>query len=174
MPEDTGRIFSPSSEFRKVGTILRLGSLVAGIDNHIADSEIRLLENLITQNEKLKETEKRSLHAYMHWRLNTSTNTAGLKKRLEVLNKSEKVAISHILVGVALADGKIDPAEIRQLEKNSTGSLALIKQWSQAIFTAFLPTDCRVRSRRKNSRLKVRLRRNRPRPFLLYRLIAIC
>ena len=112
-----GEDFSPSSEFRKVGTILRLGSLVAGIDNHIADSEIRLLENLITQNEKLKETEKRSLRAYMHWRLNTSTNTAGLKKRLEVLNKSEKVAISHMLVGVALADGKIDPAEIKQLEK---------------------------------------------------------
>ena len=112
-----GEDFSPSSEFRKVGTILRLGSLVAGIDDHIADSEIRLLENLITQNEKLKETEKRSLHAYMHWRLNTSTNTAGLKKRLEVLNKSEKVAISHMLVGVALADGKIDPTEIKQLEK---------------------------------------------------------
>ena len=112
-----GEGFSPSSEFRKVGTILRLGSLVAGIDNHIADSEIELLENLITQNEKLKETEKQSLHAYMHWRLNTSTNTAGLKKRLEVLNKNEKVAISHMLVGVALADGKIDPAEIKQLEK---------------------------------------------------------
>ena len=112
-----GEDFSPSSEFRKVGTILRLGSLVAGIDNHIADSEIELLEGLITQNEKLKETEKQSLHAYMHWRLNTSTNTAGLKKRLEVLNKNEKVAISHMLVGVALADGKIDPAEIKQLEK---------------------------------------------------------
>ena len=112
-----GEDFSPSSEFRKVGTILRLGSLVAGIDNHIADSEIELLGGLITQNEKLKETEKQSLHAYMHWRLNTSTNTAGLKKRLEVLNKNEKVAISHMLVGVALADGKIDPAEIRQLEK---------------------------------------------------------
>ena len=112
-----GEGFSPSSEFRKVGTILRLGSLVAGIDNHIADSEISLLEGLITQNKKLNETEKRSLHAYVHWRLNTSTNTAGLKKRLEVLNKSEKVAISHMLVGVALADGKIDPAEIRQLEK---------------------------------------------------------
>ena len=112
-----GEDFSPSSEFRKVGTILRLGSLVAGIDDHIADSEINLLEGLITQNKKLNETEKRSLHAYVHWRLNTSTNTAGLKKRLEVLNKSEKVAISHMLVGVALADGKIDPAEIRQLEK---------------------------------------------------------
>ena len=116
-PGGHGEDFSPSSEFRKTGTILRLGSLVAGIDNHIADSEIKLLENLITQNEKLEETEKCSLDSYMHWRLNTPANAAGLKKRLEALSESEKIAISHILIGVALADGRIDPAEIKQLEK---------------------------------------------------------
>ena len=112
-----GEDFSPSSEFRKVGTILRLGSLVAGIDDHIADSEISLLENLITQNRKLKEVEKRSLRAYMHWRLNTPASTVGLKKRLETFRKSDKIATSHILIGVALADGRIAPAEIVQLEK---------------------------------------------------------
>ncbi len=116
-PGGHGEDFSPSSEFRKVGTILRLGSLVAGIDNHIADSEIGLLENLVAQNQKLEEIEKHSLNAYMHWRLNTPPNTAGLKRRLEILNKSDKIAISHILIGVALADGRIDPAEITQLEK---------------------------------------------------------
>ncbi|MDE2827429.1 MAG: TerB N-terminal domain-containing protein [Bacteroidota bacterium] len=112
-----GEDFSPSNEFRKIGTILRLGSLVAGIDNHIADSEISLLENLVTQNKKLKEVEKRSLSAYMHWRLNTPASTVGLKKRLETFRKSDKVAISHILIGVALADGRIAPTEIVQLEK---------------------------------------------------------
>ena len=116
-PGGHGEDFSPSSEFRKVGTILRLGSLVAGIDNHIADSEISLLENLVAQNKKLEEIEKRSLNAYMHWRLNSPANAAGLKKRLESLGKSDKIAISHILIGVALADGRIDPAEITQLEK---------------------------------------------------------
>ena len=116
-PGGHGEDFSPSSEFRKIGTILRLGSLVAGIDNHIADSEVKLLEGLITRNEKLEETEKRSLNAYMHWRLNSPANAAGLKKRLEALSESDKIAISHILVGVALADGRIDPAEIKQLEK---------------------------------------------------------
>ena len=90
---------------------------MAGIDNHIADSEISLLENLVTQNKKLKEVEKRSLSAYMHWRLNTPASTVGLKKRLETFRKSDKVAISHILIGVALADGRIAPTEIVQLEK---------------------------------------------------------
>jgi hypothetical protein len=40
-----------------------------------------------------------------------------LKARLETLGKTEKAAVSRILVGVAMADGKIDPEEIKQLEK---------------------------------------------------------
>ena len=112
-----GESFSPSNEFRKVGTILRLGTLVAAIDDHISDSEVSLLKELISQNDWLTETERRSLDAYMIWRLNTAPNMSGLKKRLAALSASEKVAISYILIGVALADGKIDPAEINQLEK---------------------------------------------------------
>ena len=112
-----GESFSPSNEFGKVGTILRLGTLVAAIDDHISDSEVSLLKELISQNDQLTETERRSLDAYMIWRLNTAPNMSGLKKRLAALSASEKVAISYILIGVALADGKIDPAEINQLEK---------------------------------------------------------
>ena len=112
-----GDDFSPSHTFRKVATILRLGALVARIDEHVDEAEVSLLEDLITENERLTETERRSLRAYMHWRLSTPANMNGLKKRLEMLDSEEKIAVSHILVGVALADGKIDPAEIKQLEK---------------------------------------------------------
>ena len=112
-----GESFSPSGEFRKVGTILRLGALVAATDDHVSDSEVRALKDVISQDSRLTETEKRSLDAYMLWRLNTPANMSGLKKRLDLLSANEKVAISHILVSVALADGKIDPAEIKQLEK---------------------------------------------------------
>lgn len=116
-PGGHGESFSPTSEFRKVGTILRLGTLVAATDDHVSDSEVNALKRVISQNSRLTETEKRSLDAYMLWRLNTPANMSGLKKRLDLLSASEKVAISHILIGVALADGKIDPAEIKQLEK---------------------------------------------------------
>jgi hypothetical protein len=36
---------------------------------------------------------------------------------VELLGKTEKAAVSRILVSVAMADGKIDPEEIKQLEK---------------------------------------------------------
>lgn len=112
-----GKDFSPSPTFRKVATILRLGALVARTDEHVDEAEVELLRNLIAGEERLTETEKRSLRAYLHWRLNTPANMSGLKRRLEVLDSEEKIAVSHILVRVALADGKIDPAEIKQLEK---------------------------------------------------------
>ncbi len=112
-----GEGFNPSGEFRKVGTVLRLGALVAATDDHVSDSEVSALKGVIAENSRLSETEKRSLDAYMLWRLNSPANMTGLKKRLDLLSSSEKVAISHILVSVALADGRIDPAEIRQLEK---------------------------------------------------------
>ncbi len=116
-PGGHGESFSPSSEFRKVGTILRLGCLVAITDDHVSDSEVKALKDVISQDSRLTVTEKRSLDAYMLWRLNTPADMSGLKKRLDLLSASEKVAISHILVGVALADGKIEPEEVKQLEK---------------------------------------------------------
>ncbi len=112
-----GDNFSPSHAFRQMTTILRMGAMVAGIDSHIDDSEVSVLKNLITQNNQLTETDMRSLYAYMHWRLNTPANMLGLKACVQNINKHEKTMISHILISVALADGKINPAEIKQLEK---------------------------------------------------------
>jgi tellurite resistance protein len=118
--------FKPSHAFNQVGTILRLGAMVASIDGHIDSAEIDLLEKLIAEDKQLKAGEKASLKAYLHWRLNTQVNMTGLKARLESISDREKAAISHILVGVALADGSVDSTEIKQLEKLYT-SLGLDK-----------------------------------------------
>lgn len=112
-----GPDFNPGKEFNHVGTILRLGSIVATIDGRVDDVEVSALDRLIADNSRLSDTEKKSLHAYLHWRLNTRPDMSGLKNRLQHLNDPEKSAISHILVDVALADGKIEPTEIKQLRK---------------------------------------------------------
>lgn len=112
-----GPDFNPSFEFNHVGTILRLGSMVATIDGRVDDIEVSVLDKLIADDSYLSDTERKSLHAYLHWRLNTRPDMSGLKNRLQRFNDREKSAISHILVGVALADGKIEPTEIKQLRK---------------------------------------------------------
>ena len=112
-----GLNFRPSHLFNQVGTILRLGAMVATIDDHVDNSEIFVLERLIFDDPELSTVEKKSLHAYLNWRLNTSKNLSGLKACLESISSKEKLAVSQILVTVALADGKIESSEIKQLEK---------------------------------------------------------
>ncbi len=115
--EGHGKYFEPSKAFSEMGMALRLGSMVATIDSHVDHAELNLLTQLIDHDTNISPTEKRSLHAYLVWRLNTPSNITGLKARVELLGKTEKAAVSRILVGIAMADGKIDPEEIKQLEK---------------------------------------------------------
>lgn len=115
--EGHGKYFEPSKAFSEMGMALRLGTMVATIDSHVDQAELHLLTQLIDHDTNLSPTEKRSLHAYLVWRLNTLSNVTGLKARVELLGKTEKAAVSRILVSVAMADGKIDPEEIKQLEK---------------------------------------------------------
>jgi len=115
--EGHGKYFEPSKAFSEVGMVLRLGAMVATIDSHVDQAELISLTQLIDHDANLSPAEKRSLHAYLVWRLNTPSNATGLKGRVKLLGKTEKAAVSRILVGVAMADGKIDPEEIKQLEK---------------------------------------------------------
>ena len=112
-----GKYFKPSKAYSEMGMTLRLGAMVATIDSHVDQAELNLLTQLIDHDINLSLTEKKSLHVYLLWRLNTPSNITGLKARLDTLGKTEKAAVSRILVGVAMADGRIDTEEIKQLEK---------------------------------------------------------
>lgn len=112
-----GENFSPSKTFNEIGMTLRLGAMVASIDSHVDQTESILLKQLIDQNPNLSTIEKRSLHYYLVWRLNTPSNVRGLKARLRRSSVEERTAVSHILIKVALADGKIEIEEIKQLER---------------------------------------------------------
>ncbi|WP_417566618.1 TerB N-terminal domain-containing protein [Marinobacter sp.] len=116
----------PSDTFNEVGMALRLGAMVAKIDDHVHEAEVNVLENLINNRSELTEPGKASLHAYLTWRLNSPQNSASLKKQIENLSQDGKHGISKILVSVALADGRISPDEIKQMEKLYT-SLGLDK-----------------------------------------------
>lgn len=116
-PHGHGVDFRPSKEFRAVGTILRLGAMVSQINQDLSPAEEATLQNLIQDTRELTNIEKDSLLAFLHWCLRTPQGTAGLKQGLAEVSTAEKTVISHILISVALADGCIDPKEVKQLEK---------------------------------------------------------
>lgn len=115
--EGHGPDFQPSHSYNQLGTILRLGAMVATVDNHIHDNEVHVLESLIDKDKLLTPTEVSSLKAYLHWRLQASKSVAGLKAKLDQLSSREKEGISKILLNVARADSKIESSEIKELEK---------------------------------------------------------
>lgn len=116
-PHGHGVDFRPSKEFRKVCTILRLAAMVSHIDKDLSLAEEVTLQRLIQDNRELNSREKDSLLAFLHWCINTPQGAAGLKQRLTEMSEAEKIAISHILISVAYADGRIEPKEIKQLER---------------------------------------------------------
>ncbi|MFU2319160.1 TerB N-terminal domain-containing protein [Rahnella sp. PCH160] len=114
---EPGENLIPSSGFASVSVALRLGAQMAQADSDIDESERGLLQRIIDNNHTLSAVEKRSLHAYLVWRLNMQANVAGLKARIDQISVQERASIGEIIVSVACADGKITPTEIRQLEK---------------------------------------------------------
>ena len=108
---------SISSNFSKLLLFIRLAVLIAQADTVLHEKERNLVNELIDQDEKLYENEKISLQSFFLWCMNSPNNTAGLKQQIETMNDSNKSHFRKILIQIALADGKIESAEIKQLEK---------------------------------------------------------
>ncbi|MDP2716917.1 MULTISPECIES: TerB N-terminal domain-containing protein [Chromatiaceae] len=121
-----GAFFESTPAFHEVMLALRLGAMVAAIDGVIALDEERALRRIIEHDDKLSPTEKNSLSAYLTWRLNSPANTAGLSARIEQLNETQIQFLKKFIISIALADGKVDAHEIKQIEKLYT-SLGLDK-----------------------------------------------
>ena len=112
-----GEFFEPSSAFNQVSLWMRLGAMVATIDGIVDQDEKMTLQKLLEHDDRLSPSEKRSLNAYLTWRLNTPANTAGLKARIEQLNSPQIDSLKKFMISIALSDGKVDSSEIKQIEK---------------------------------------------------------
>ena len=109
--------FEPSSSFYQVSLAMRLGAMVATINGYVDKREVDTLLTLLNQDSQLTTIEKDSLRAYLLWQLNTPANMAGLKAILADLDAQYIGFISRFIITVALANGNIEPSQIKQIEK---------------------------------------------------------
>lgn len=112
-----GQDFEPSTSFYQTSLALRLGAMVATINGYVDKREVETLLTIIEQDTQLTAIEKASLKAYLLWRLNSPSNMAGLKAKLAVLDEKYISFISRFIISVALANGNIEPSQIKQIEK---------------------------------------------------------
>ncbi|TFH75210.1 ATPase [Gammaproteobacteria bacterium LSUCC0112] len=112
-----GEFFEPSPAYLQVMLALRLGAIVATVDQTVKQNEELALNRLIEYDDKLSITEKNSLFAYSTWLLNSPINSAGLNTKIALLDKNQTDFLKKFIISIALADGRIDAVEIKQIEK---------------------------------------------------------
>lgn len=108
---------APRDAYLSATLLVQLASAVAASDGNVSETERERLENRLEQALHLDSDERSRLKAHFTWNLETKTNFTGVAKRIEPLTQAQRKSIGEFLVTVAGADGGIDSAEIRILEK---------------------------------------------------------
>lgn len=116
-PLGTDPMPAPSDAYLAATLLIQLSSAVAASDGDFSLPERRHLENRIEKALHLDAPERLRLAANLAWQIESPTSFAGVAKRIEPLTEAQRKNIGEFLVTVAGADGVIDPAEIRTLEK---------------------------------------------------------
>jgi tellurite resistance protein len=116
-PNGPGPDFQPSDVFQLMALIIWLGAIVSQSDGEVHPDEASTLKEFVNNDNQIKKREKNCLLAYLFWSLNTPQNATRLKTKLSGLGEPAQKTMSGILLAVALADGKIDLKDIKQLEK---------------------------------------------------------
>jgi tellurite resistance protein len=116
-PQGHGPGFKRSDAVMAAGLVVRLGSIISQSDGKVSPREKELLHDFIASSPALAEREKKALSALLFWLLHTPHSVGGLKHKLAVLDSEAKSSLCRIMLAVAVADGRTEPAEVKALEK---------------------------------------------------------
>jgi uncharacterized tellurite resistance protein B-like protein len=99
---------------------LQLAAAVAMADGTAGKAERTLISDQTQAWDRLSESERRRLQAFLRLLFTQPPKLSGLKKRIELLDNPAREAVGDFLVQVALADSDATPEEIRTLQRTFT------------------------------------------------------
>lgn len=97
--------------------LLRLGSAVAASDESLVEEEERVLERHLEGMLSLSPPQRLRFRAHLRWSLTHPASMRGVRAKAREMAPAERRGIADALLGVAGADGRIDPDEMRTLTK---------------------------------------------------------
>ncbi|MEO8379231.1 MAG: TerB N-terminal domain-containing protein [Acidobacteriota bacterium] len=106
-----------SEEYATATLCMRLGAVVSAADDEVSEVERAMLQKHIADTLQLSAGERQRLAAHLSWLLEEKPGTQGLKKHLAALTTASRHHIGHLLITVATTDGRVDPREMKMLEK---------------------------------------------------------
>ncbi|HET8772978.1 MAG TPA: TerB N-terminal domain-containing protein [Thermoanaerobaculia bacterium] len=106
-----------SGEYATATLCMRLGAVVSSADDEVSEAERALLQKHISDTLQLSAGERQRLAAHLAWLLEEKPGTSGLKKQLAALTSDTRHHVGQLLITVATTDGRVDPREMKMLEK---------------------------------------------------------
>jgi tellurite resistance protein len=108
---------APSAEYTAAATLIELSTAVALADGRLADPERTVIEQRIMSRPGLGDDERRRLHAHFACVTGDPPAWASLRKHISLLPADVRQEAGDLLLAVALADGRIDRAEVTRLDR---------------------------------------------------------
>lgn len=114
-PEDGTLRQGPA--YQVAAVTLDLACSVTMADGKPHPNELRLLMKQIDAWTQLTEAQRKRLRARLRMAIDSPPSLASLRNKLTAIPVDGRRAIAHLLSSLAQADGTVDPAEVRLLEK---------------------------------------------------------
>jgi len=97
--------------------MMRLGSVVAASDDGISEEEERALESHLEAALSLDDGQRLRFRAHLRWSLTHPPSMRGVRRKTESLSADGRAKVTHAVLAIAGADGRIDPTEMKSLAK---------------------------------------------------------
>lgn len=108
---------APTEAYKTASLIMRLCATVVSADGTVTPAEEQILERHIESVLDLSPPERERLSAYLQWLMLVSPDLTGLKKRLSTWSIPQRQSAVRLMLLVANADNRIDPAEVKILTR---------------------------------------------------------
>jgi len=114
---DEGITSAAQSAYAAVAVMLDLAITLANADGKVSGKEVQFLNRQVDSWAHVGESAQRRLRARLRLGIVYPPTLASLKSRIEPLPKAPRSALAKLLSGLAVADGTLDTAEVKHLEK---------------------------------------------------------
>lgn len=105
------------SAYAAVAVMLDLAITLANADGNISGREVQFLNRQVDAWSHVGESAQRRLRARLRLGIVYPPTLASLKSRIEPLPTVARTALAKLLSALAVADGKLEPAAVKHLEK---------------------------------------------------------
>lgn len=113
--EDPSR--SPSPSYSAAFVMIQAAIAVAAAADGISDEEVAVATNGVETHFALTSAERRRLEAHVELLKANPPSLVKTENRVRQLERTDREAFAHVLLDIAAADGRIDPEEVKMIER---------------------------------------------------------